>query len=362
MEDDEVIVLDVREKEEVELGKIPGSINIPLNSLRENLDKLNKEKKIYVYCAVGQRAYLGCRILMQKGFSRVYNISGGYKTWEDVSLKQSNIEGPEYRIGKDDYIYQFGAHGDQQDEEEGVNINIDASGLQCPGPIMKLNKEIKNIPPKSTIQITATDPGFLKDVKSWCNVTSNKLLDIKDEGNKFIASIQKTEKTLAPSAGSTPPLLNDKTMVVFSDSMDKALASFVIANGALSMGRKVTMFFTFWGLNILKKRRPPKTGKDVISRIFGWMLPKGPAKLTLSKLNFFGLGSRLMKKVMKKKKVNSLEELMEQALESGVQIIACQMSMDIMGIKKEELIDGITVGGVASYIEAGESANMNLFI
>jgi peroxiredoxin family protein/TusA-related sulfurtransferase len=333
-----------------------------LNKLRGKLDKINKNKKIYVYCAVGQRGYLACRILMQSGFENVFNVSGGYKTWEYVTLKQSNVEGPKYRVRKDDYIYQSSGKEDETKSPAGVDVKINASGLQCPGPIMKLNKEMENIPQKSTIEITATDPGFLNDVKSWCNVTDNKLIDIKDESGKFRATIRKVSKGRSPSAGSPPALLNDKTMVVFSDSMDKALASFVIANGALSMGRKVTMFFTFWGLNILRKRKPPKVKKDIVSKMFAWVLPKGPSKLALSKLNMFGFGSKLMKITMKKKKVESLESLMEQAGENGIKIIACQMSMDIMGIKKEELIDGISIGGVASYIEASESANMNLFI
>ena len=155
---------------------------------------------------------------------------------------------------------------------------------------------------------------------------------------------------------------NDKTIVVFDDSMDKALASFVIVNGALAMGKKVTMFFTFWGLNVIKKKNPGKVKKDIFGKMFGMMMPKNASRLKLSKMNMGGLGLKMMKFVMKRKNIESLEELMGQAIAGGANIIACQMSMDVMGVKKEELIDEARIGGVATYLEASENSNMNLFI
>jgi peroxiredoxin family protein/TusA-related sulfurtransferase len=239
-------------------------------------------------------------------------------------------------------------------------IKIDARGLQCPGPIMRLNDEIEKIQEGSIVQVISTDPGFLNDIASWCNVTSNKLLDTKAENKEYTALLRKG-KYVEPASGPCSAG-KDKTLVVFSDDYDRALASFVIANGALAMGRKVTLFFTFWGLNILKKTRPQKVKKDFMSKMFSLMLPKGTGKLKLSKLNMAGMGPKLFDKIMKDKNIDSLDELLNKALSGGANIIACQMSMDVMGIKKEELIDGINIGGVATYIEATESANLNLFI
>jgi peroxiredoxin family protein len=140
------------------------------------------------------------------------------------------------------------------------------------------------------------------------------------------------------------------------------LASFIIANGALSKGKKVTMFFTFWGLNVLRKSNFKGSDKTFIEKMFGFMMPKGSEKLKLSKMNMMGLGTSMMKKVMEKKNVDSLELLMKKALENGLTIIACQMSMDIMGIKQQELIDGVQVAGVATYLAEAEDSNVNLFI
>lgn len=151
-------------------------------------------------------------------------------------------------------------------------------------------------------------------------------------------------------------------MIVFSDDLDKALASFVLANGALAAGKKVTMFFTFWGLNIIKKRQKPAVSKDFFGKMFGMMLPSHSGKLSLSKLNMWGMGSLMMRFIMKKKRIDSLESLMQQAIHGGVEMIACTMSMDVMGVKREELLDNVQLGGVAAYMERAEHANMNLFI
>jgi peroxiredoxin family protein len=151
-------------------------------------------------------------------------------------------------------------------------------------------------------------------------------------------------------------------MVVFSGDLDKALAAMIIANGAVAMGKKVTLFFTFWGLNILRKPDKVSVSKSLIEKMFGMMMPRGSSKLKLSKMHMSGMGTSMIKKVMKDKNVNSLEELIQSAKDSGVRLVACTMSMDLMGIKKEELIDGIEFGGVASYLGATDKANHNLFI
>ncbi|MGB9840655.1 DsrE/DsrF/DrsH-like family protein [Thermovenabulum sp.] len=153
-----------------------------------------------------------------------------------------------------------------------------------------------------------------------------------------------------------------KTIIVFSGDLDKAMAAFIIANGAAAMGDEVTMFFTFWGLNILRKPEGAKVKKGFLENMFGKMMPRGAERLGLSKMNFGGLGAKMMKYIMKKKNVNTLTELIENAKALGVRLIACTMSMDVMGIRKEELVDGIDFAGVATYLAEADEANLNLFI
>ncbi len=153
-----------------------------------------------------------------------------------------------------------------------------------------------------------------------------------------------------------------KTLIVFSGDLDRALAAFMIANGAAAMGDEVTMFFTFWGLNILRKAKKVKAKKTFLQAMFGWMMPRGPSRLGLSKMNFGGMGAMMMKKVMKGQNIMSLEDLLAAAKDQGVKLVACTMSMDVMGIKEEELIDGLEFAGVASYLGEADEANVNLFI
>ena len=153
-----------------------------------------------------------------------------------------------------------------------------------------------------------------------------------------------------------------KTIIVFSGDLDKVMAAFVIANGALAMDDEVTMFFTFWGLNALRKPEKVSVKKGLVHAMFGWMMPRGVGRMGLSKMNFGGMGAKMMKVVMKQQNVMSLEELIQQAQEQGVKMIACTMSMDVMGIKSEEMIDGLEYAGVATYLGEADEANVNLFI
>ncbi|MCB5253583.1 MAG: FAD-dependent oxidoreductase [Candidatus Cloacimonadaceae bacterium] len=356
----DVVLIDVRTPEEVALGSLEGQINLPVDELRQRLDEIPKNKKIIVFCGTGARSYIGARILMQSGFDEVYNLSGGYITYETATQKQSNedIFFGDY-VGKDDHIYQ--GKNPCAPLDKANRIEVDACGLQCPGPIMKLKQEIDRIDDGDILIISASDPGFAKDVESWCNMTNNRLLELKTKDNKIIATVQKCDcdklKTSSVEIGT-----KNKTLIVFSDDLDRALASFVIANGAAATGSKVTMFFTFWGLNVIKKPGLPKTDKDIMSKIFGMMLPKNSQGLGLSKINFAGMGPAMMRKRMKDKNVDSLETMIMQAKRAGVQMIACQMSMDIMGVDASELLEGVTIGGVATYLEEAEKSNVNLFI
>ncbi len=152
------------------------------------------------------------------------------------------------------------------------------------------------------------------------------------------------------------------TAVIFSGDLDRAMGAFIIANGAAAMGMKPTLFFTFWGLNILRKSNPPSVDKGMLDTMFGAMMPRGADKLKLSSLNMAGMGTAMMKHVMSEKNVDSLPTLIAKAKESGVRLIACAMSMDIMGLKMEELIDGVEEGGVAAYLENAGESGVNLFI
>ena len=156
--------------------------------------------------------------------------------------------------------------------------------------------------------------------------------------------------------------MSSKTMIMFSGDLDKAMAGLIIANGAAAMGDEVTMFFTFWGLNILRRAKKIKVRKSFIENMFGWMMPRGADKLGLSKMNMGGMGTAMMKDIMRKKKVSSLPDLISSAQDMGVKFIACTMSMDVMGIKQEEIIDGVEYAGVASYLGEADEANVNLFI
>lgn len=154
-----------------------------------------------------------------------------------------------------------------------------------------------------------------------------------------------------------------KTIILFSGEFDKVVAAFVIANGAAAMDDEVTMFFTFWSINAL--RRPEKVaidGKTPLQKAFSLMMPRGPGRLATSHMNFAGAGPKLMKRMMREQKVMSLDDLIASAREQNVKMVVCQMSMDIMGLKAEELIDGLEFAGVASYLSDADDANVNLFI
>ena len=350
-------LLDVREPEEHALGSIEGAININVDELRKRLDEVPRGKKLVVFCRSGHRSYFASRILMQNGFNEVYNLSGGYMTYKNANQQQGNENAfAGESTHKDEQLQQ----NDQPKSAapSGKIIEADACGLQCPGPIMRLKQEMDKLANGDQLRITATDQGFAKDVPAWCQMTGNTMVEVRQEGRKIIATIQKggAQEISSTAAG------KNKTMIVFSDDLDRVLASFVIANGAATTGKKVTMFFTFWGLNVIKRKDSPKLKKDFMGKMFGMMLPSSSKGLGLSKINFAGLGPVMMRQRMKDKNVDSLEMMIRQAQMAGVQMIACQMSMDIMGVQAEELIDGVKIGGVATYLAEAEQANINLFI
>ena len=256
---DEVMLIDARTPEEFSFGTIPGAVNIPLDGMRDHLSEIPADKPVILFCAVGLRGYLAQRILIGRGYRNTFNLIGGYKTYSTAVAPVPAPTAPSPAQPAASAPSQSAQGGSAKEP-----LRVNACGLQCPGPIMQV--------------------------------------------------------------------------------------------------QKVSIFFTFWGLNVLKKMQKPRTEKDIFGKMFGMMLPSNSLKLKLSKMNMMGMGSRMMRFLMKRKGIDSLESLRSQALAQGVEFIACQMSMDMMGIRREELLDEVTIGGVATYMERADKANVNLFI
>lgn len=358
MDRSEALFLDVRTREEFAFGSIPDAMNIPLDELRGRIDELPRDKDIHLYCAIGLRGYLALKILMGCGFTRVTNLSGGYKTYATATAPIVSAMASASSCCTADVDTQrvdTKCAGGQV-----KTVKIDACGLQCPGPVMKIKQAIDSISEGERIEMVATDAGFSRDAQAWCNTTGNRLISNSESKGKYTVVIEKGSpkacEKAAPGGGKA------KTLIMFSDDLDKALATFVLANGAAATGQKVSIFFTFWGLNVIKKTVKPKVKKDFFGRMFSLMLPSSSFRLHLSKMSMLGVGDRMMRHIMKHKGIDSLESLRQQAVDNGVEFIACQMSMDVMGVQREELLDNVTVGGVATYMERAEEANVNLFV
>ncbi|NLP33578.1 MAG: FAD-dependent oxidoreductase [Clostridiales bacterium] len=372
MKREDYLLVDVRTQFEYNNGHIEGAINVPLDDLRERINELDPDKLIVVYCQVGLRGYYADRILSQHGY-QVLNVTGGYKSAMNLKFVPQKVElraaalKSERRIIIDPDTQTVKEDDETIKPKEGYyDKSLDACGLCCPGPLLQVKTAMDDLAVGQILKVSATDPGFYEDIKAWCRSTNNELVDLKKDGGNITAFICKTD-SCSSNYKQNPNVSeqsgkDNKTMVVFSGDLDKAIASFIIANGAASMGKKVTMFFTFWGLNILRKPKKVNVQKDIVSKMFGMMMPRGSKKLKLSKMNMMGMGGKMIRKVMKDKNVSSLEELIQIAIDNGIEIVACQMSMDVMGLRKEELIDGVKIGGVGYYLGEAEDSNVNLFI
>ena len=347
-------LIDVRTSDEYNLGTIRNAINIPVDELRQRMNEIPADKPVIVFCAIGLRGYIALKILTGHNFKNVRNLSGGYKTYalatQTITHENNNSNTPE-----------------KMNETKPANscetkiLTVDACGLQCPGPILKLKKNMDSMSAGERIEVKATDPGFPRDAEAWCQSTGNRFLSKNNSNGYYSVVIEKGGEQPAP-AFVGGGMSKNKTLIMFSDDLDRALATFVLANGAAATGHKVSIFFTFWGLNVIKKEKKPSIKKDFFGKMFSWMLPSDSRKLKLSKLSMCGIGDKMMRNIMKKKNISQLEELRQQAMDSGVEFIACQMSMDMMGVHQEELIDGVTIGGVATYMNRAEDACVNLFI
>ena len=326
-----VTLLDLREPDEVLVGGIDDAINIPFSEFVHKLDDVPKGKPIYVFCRTGDWSEEVTEILTDRDYE-AYNVAGGYNAYKEQLAKRAKAEA------------------------EPVYIN--AKGLKCPGPIVKVADTMRPFPVGQRVYVEATEDAFASDIAVWCERTGNKLVKLEVKPGVIEATVEKGE----PPKATTAEAQNDKTFVVFSGDLDKTIAAFIMANGAAAMGRKVTMFFTFWGLNILRRPEKVSVAKSFIEKMFGFMMPRGTYQLGLSRMNMGGAGAKMIRAIMKSKDVSSLEELIENAKAHGVRLVACQMSMDIMGIHKEELVDGVELGGVSTFLGSGEQSDMSLFI
>lgn len=371
LKEDEVF-LDVMEDEEREMTKkcINNSLHIPLGQIRSRLDELDKNKTYITYCAVGLRGYIATRILTQNGF-KAKNLAGGFRLYKTLNCQDKESINEEYT--GPEIFSDSGEKKDKKKTDDTIAIKsrkigseevfkLNACGLSCPGPIIQVNEKLKTLKEGDILEVMSSDPGFVNDIKSWCKNTGNILIKSEKQDRKFIALIEKKNKKEIKENIESTKIKDDKNIIVFSGDLDKAIASFIIANGAKAMGKEVSMFFTFWGLNVIKKETYVQTKKDLMSKMFSMMMPKSSKGLGLSKMNMAGIGPKMIRKVMNDKNISSLEDLIQEGINSGIKMVACQMSMDVMGVSKEELLDGVEIGGVATMLDAADDSNMSLFI
>lgn len=328
-------VIDVREEFEYEQGHIGDTPLFPLQQLQDRLTELPKDRMIYVHCQSGKRSAQAVQILQDHGFQAV-NLDGGFNAYTGKLTKK----GLPITIDPN-------------------RIKLEASGLQCPGPLLLVTQTIEKIKVGEQLEMIVTDFGFCADIEAWAKQTGHTVVQNDIKGNHASIIVQKNDLAKAATLTETK---NGATMVVFSGDLDKALASFIIATGARAMGKEVTMFFTFWGLNVIKNPNAPKVQKSGLDKLFSKMMPKSIQKLPISKMNMFGLGSKMIQHVMKKKQVEPLAEMIQKAEELGVKMVACSMSMDVMAIEREELLPSVQIGGVGAYLGDASDSNLNLFI
>lgn len=343
------VLLDIREREETLTNKIENSINIPLSELKDRFNELEKDKLYIVCCGKGQRAYNAVRFLIDNGYNAKY-LSGGLTFYSSCFGGEKELQSKKVEEKREsvDFI------------KENEIVKIDAKGLSCPGPLMKLKETLDRVSSGTVIEIEATDPGFYNDIQSYAKSKGLSLLSL--EKGKVIKALLKKDTQSEGLKESVEKKSDSVSIILFSNDFDRVMASLIIANGALSMGKKVSMFFTFWGLNVLRKDHKVEVKKNFIEKMFDFMMPRGAKRLTLSKMNMLGIGTKMIKGIMKKYNVLPPEELLKTFIKNGGRVVACRMTMDLMGIKREELIDGIEEGGVGTYLSFAETSGINLFI
>ena len=355
-------LVDVRTPEEFAIWHVPGAENVPLAEIREASKDWNKDEPIRLYCAVGFRSYLADRALVQRGFKDVATLSGGTTTLKFFHELEPEAAGPiapmENYAERESVFAVAGA-------PSGKIIDLDCTGLACPGPIMKMSAKIGELEFGDEMRVKVSDPGFALDAPAWAKNNGHTVVSMEPSGPGFEAIIRKggagalsTQNSVALNANGPQKV----SFVVFSGDLDKLIAAFIIANGALAMGKQVSMFFTFWGLNALRQDNPPARKKSLLHKMFTVMMPSSAKHTTLSNMNMMGMGTAMMKGVMKANGVASLPELMKSAMDGGAYIVGCTMTMDLLGIAKTDLLEGIDFGGVATFLGEASESKTTLFI
>lgn len=375
-------LVDVRTPEEFEIWHLPGAINVPIAEFREVSRDWDLTTRVLLYCAVGFRSYLAHRVLVQRGFTDVRTLSGGsttFRAWHGIEN-----EGAVPQIVQETYTVEDARVVAAREAAEGAEakfIDLDCTGLACPGPIMKLSKTMTGLDAGDEVTVTVSDPGFAQDGPAWAASNGHSVLDLSPKGPGYVMRVRAgagrgagggaaggsaAVGRMSAGGAAVSPAVGDTregmSFVVFSGDLDKVLAAFIIANGALAMGKPVRMFFTFWGLNALRRSNPPSRDKKALDKMFSAMMPSGPDALKLSQMNMGGAGTAMIKKVMRDHDVQSVPELISAAIDAGAELTACTMTMDLLGIAREDLIDGVKLGGVASFIAASDASASTLFI
>ncbi len=363
-------IIDVRSSSEYDVWHIPGAELVPLDTLRVAQADWDRGTPIRLYCATGFRSYLAHRILVQRGFTDVATLVGGIKTfraWHHVA--PDDVPDPQFPLvsyAEEESLRSHGALPSAPSVGTGVEVDLDCTGLACPGPIMALQNRMGDLNPGDEVIAHVSDIGFRLDAPAWAAKNGHEVLDIKPEGPGVVARIRKGGAAVAVGSATLNPvaarLKEKKSFVVFSGDFDKVLAAFIIANGAVAMGDEVSMFFTFWGLNALRRPDAPDIDKPLMDKAFAKMMPAGPDKMKLSQMHMLGGGTKMIKKIMRDNKVPSLPELIESAAQAGVRLVACTMTMDLLGLHEDELIDGVEFGGVAMFLGEASESNSTFFI
>jgi len=367
----EMFIIDVNPPTVHEVSSIPGSINIPLETLADSKDlPEDKDSKIYLHCNTGHTSYNGLKILESKGYSNLVNVIGGNNRYQAFkwSREYKPTTGRKKVASAPKAVKETTkAPVASASAAPGKAIALDCTGLSCPGPLLKLHKKLNEVQNGTIIDVTASDFGFEDDVKTWVEKNGHTLISASSDDEKVYAKIQKGQSSVIneDSQAIAGALMKDKeraTIVLFSGEYDKVIGALIIAQAAASLGKKVTVFATFWGLNALRIKPRKKPKKKFMEKMFGKMMPRGVEEFPLTQMNYGGLGKKIIKSVMKKHNVKTPDKMIKDAQELGVEFIACTMSMDLLGIRKEELLEGVSFAGVAKYISHADDSNVTLFI
>jgi NADPH-dependent 2,4-dienoyl-CoA reductase/sulfur reductase-like enzyme/peroxiredoxin family protein/rhodanese-related sulfurtransferase/TusA-related sulfurtransferase len=364
-------IIDVRGPSEYDIWHVPGAENVPLATLRTAQEDWDRSTPIRLYCAVGFRSYLAYRILVQRGFTDVAMLVGGigtFRAWHHVA--PDDVPDPLVPVtnyAEEESLRAGGVLPPAPAGRTGVEVDLDCTGLACPGPILALQNKIAELAPGDEVIAHVSDIGFRLDGPAWAEKNGHELLDMKPEGPGVVARFRKGGAPAAAPGGmalstAAARIRDKKSFVVFSGDLDKVLAAFIIANGAVAMGDEVSMFFTFWGLNALRHADAPEVEKSAMNRAMAKMMPAGPEAMKLSRMNMLGGGTAMIKKIMRDQKVPSLTELIITARDSGVRLVACNMTMDLLGLHEDELIEGVEFGGVATFLSEASESNATFFI